>query len=37
MPERYKLGAMDLYPLAIMDTSIEDSPTMILTLDEPVD
>lgn len=37
MPERYKLGVMDLYPLAIMGTSIEDSPTMILTLDEPID
>ena len=37
MPEKYKLGVMDLYPLAVMGTSIEDSPTMIMTLDEPVD
>ena len=37
MGKRYDLGVMDLYPIAIVGTSIEDSPTVGVTLDENVD
>lgn len=37
MGKRYDLGVMDLYPIAVMGTGIEDSPTVGVTLDENVD
>lgn len=37
MAKKYKLGVLDLYPIAVMGTSIEDSPTVGVTLDENVD
>ena len=37
MAKRYQLGVMDLYPLAVMDESIEDSPTVGVSLDADVD
>lgn len=37
MKRRYELGVLDLYPIAIMGKSIEDSPTVGVVLDENVD
>lgn len=37
MRKRYKLGVLDLYPIAVMDASIEDSPTVGVVLDEVVE
>lgn len=37
MEKRYRLGVMDLYPIAVKETSIEDSPTVGVELDENVD
>ena len=36
MAKRFKLGVLDIYPIAVMETSIEDSPTIGVTLDENV-
>lgn len=37
MKKRYALGVMDLYPIAVMGESVEDSPTVGVELDEKVD
>ena len=37
MAKRYELGVLDKYPMAVMGTSIEDSPTNGVILDENVD
>ncbi|MDO5441414.1 MAG: hypothetical protein Q4F55_02535 [Bacillota bacterium] len=35
--KRFELGVLDVYPIAVMGTAIEDSPTVGVTLDEKVD
>lgn len=37
MAKRYELGVLDIYPIAVKGTLIEDSPTVGVALDEEVD
>ncbi len=37
MAKRFQLGVMDLYPLAVIGTSVEDSPMVGVALDEDID